>query len=604
MFGLKRGRAKSRIGFAAVATVLMSLAGVGLAGSASAATTLIVDDNSACAGAGYTSILDAAIAASDGDTIQVCPGTYSGFTDDGKALTFVGPQHDVNPSDYPTAAGEAIVDGGGSDAIELFKASTLNGFTVQNASRGVIADGGSTVKSNKIAASDSAVQTGDNVVVSHNVLSSDATGVSFDNGAGSGTEISDNVFSGTLSTAAIDQQGSFAVDPAVNTLSVLRNSYKAVTNTGHFLDVTHTDGLTVEGNILDGAGVGGSLVRLHGDDHDWSITGNSFSNSTDAAVVVFCYLGASDNAGGGAVTQNLFDHTQGSIELLNTGADCTGTFEVHSNVFDSGNPNPGPGNEAIANFANATVNAQNNFFGCNGGPGTTGCSSNIGADGTDRYLVLKSTIGTKTLSPGQTTPFVANLNHNNLGETVATPVLDGVPISFSASTYLTVTPASGHVVGGVAGATVKAKTTPGGQSVTGQSVSARVVNAVTTQSPITIKASAPPPPLPALSIADASTAEGRSGTHVVYFPVTLSKKSAKAVAVKFATANGSAKSPTDFVAKSGTLTIPAGATKAYIGITIKGDKAWEPNESFFVTLYSPVNATVADPNGTGIIRNS
>jgi Calx-beta domain len=248
------------------------------------------------------------------------------------------------------------------------------------------------------------------------------------------------------------------------------------------------------------------------------------------------------------------------------------------------------------------VNAQNNFYGCNGGPGTTGCSSNIGATGDDRYLVLKSAIGTKTLSPGQTTTFTANLNHNNLGETVATPVLDGVPISFTASTYLAVFPATGHLVGGLASTTVKAKATPGGQAVTGQSVAAHVVNATSTQSPISIKASAPPPP--ALSIGDVSTAEGRSGTHVVYFPVTLSKKSAKYVTVKYATANGSAKAPSDFVAKWGTLILPAGATKGWIGITIKGDKVWEPNENFCIRLYSPVNATISDPNGTGIIRNS
>jgi len=41
------------------------------------AATLIVDDNSACPGASYTSIQAAVNAASSGDTIQVCAGTYT-----------------------------------------------------------------------------------------------------------------------------------------------------------------------------------------------------------------------------------------------------------------------------------------------------------------------------------------------------------------------------------------------------------------------------------------------------------------------------------------------------------------------------------------------
>ena len=101
-----------------------------------------------------------------------------------------------------------------------------------------------------------------------------------------------------------------------------------------------------------------------------------------------------------------------------------------------------------------------------------------------------------------------------------------------------------------------------------------------------------------------TTTEGRTGTHVVYFPVTLSRKSDKVVTVKYATVNGTAKAPADFLAKSGTLTIPVGATTAKVAITIKGDKIVEPNERFFVTFFSPVNATVGYPNATGVIHNS
>lgn len=40
-----------------------------------------------------------------------------------------------------------------------------------------------------------------------------------------------------------------------------------------------------------------------------------------------------------------------------------------------------------------------------------------------------------------------------------------------------------------------------------------------------------------------------------------------------------------------------------VPIQIKGDKTKEKNESFIVTLYNPTNATISDPNGSGVIRN-
>ncbi len=90
----------------------------------------------------------------------------------------------------------------------------------------------------------------------------------------------------------------------------------------------------------------------------------------------------------------------------------------------------------------------------------------------------------------------------------------------------------------------------------------------------------------------------------MYFWVTLSKKYTKPVTVKFGTGNGTAKAPADYVAAAGTLTFPAGVTSKAIGVTVKGDKLKEPNETFVVTIYAPVNAKIADPNALGVIRNS
>src|SRR5438128_9574212 len=89
---------------------------------------------------------------------------------------------------------------------------------------------------------------------------------------------------------------------------------------------------------------------------------------------------------------------------------------------------------------------------------------------------------------------------------------------------------------------------------------------------------------PGLSINDVSTTEGNSGIKTMTFTVTLSSASNLTVTVNFATANGTATAPTDYLATSGTLTFnPDDLTKS-INVTINGDQLFEPDETFTVNL--------------------
>jgi hypothetical protein len=113
-------------------------------------------------------------------------------------------------------------------------------------------------------------------------------------------------------------------------------------------------------------------------------------------------------------------------------------------------------------------------------------------------------------------------------------------------------------------------------------------------------------PLPALSINDVSIVEGNSGTQILTFTVTRTGTTASAVGFNYATANGTATvAGADYVAASGTGSIPAGGASASttISITINGDTLFEANETLFVNLSSPVNATIADAQGVGTITN-
>jgi hypothetical protein len=73
------------------------------------------------------------------------------------------------------------------------------------------------------------------------------------------------------------------------------------------------------------------------------------------------------------------------------------------------------------------------------------------------------------------------------------------------------------------------------------------------------------------------------------------------VTVQYATANGTATAGSDYQARSGTLSIPAGQTTGTITVLIIGDRLPEPNETFFVNLSGATNATIADGQGIGTV---
>jgi CSLREA domain-containing protein len=107
-----------------------------------------------------------------------------------------------------------------------------------------------------------------------------------------------------------------------------------------------------------------------------------------------------------------------------------------------------------------------------------------------------------------------------------------------------------------------------------------------------------------LSISDASANEGNSGTTNAVFNVTLSPVSSQTITVNYQTADGTAKvSENDYQAITGTVTFAPGETTKSITVPINGDTAYEPDETFFVNLGNPVNASVARAQGVGTIIN-
>lgn len=107
-----------------------------------------------------------------------------------------------------------------------------------------------------------------------------------------------------------------------------------------------------------------------------------------------------------------------------------------------------------------------------------------------------------------------------------------------------------------------------------------------------------------ISISDAAVLEGNAGSTIAQFTVSLSSPSTLTVTVDYATADGSATAGSDYTALPlATLTFLPGDTSKTVMVSVSGDTTIETDESFFVNLSNPTNATIADPQGLGTITN-
>jgi predicted extracellular nuclease len=122
---------------------------------------------------------------------------------------------------------------------------------------------------------------------------------------------------------------------------------------------------------------------------------------------------------------------------------------------------------------------------------------------------------------------------------------------------------------------------------------------------IQVFADAGDPCTASLSVGDVTLSEGDAGTTTFNFTVSLTTAAAVDVTFDAATADGTATTAdNDYVALPPTpFTIPAGQTSVTVPVTVNGDTAVEPDETFTLTVTNVVGAPVVDGSGTGTILN-
>ncbi len=250
--------------------------------AAASGNTLIVDDNSKCPGATYTSITQAVSAASPGDTIQVCAGIYPGTVHVDKSLTFEGAQSGVDArsgrknlkkeSVVAGVDGDFVIDSGVSgvvidgftlrgagsdsdtaDAIEAFSGGS--GFTIEN----------NIIRDNELGINLQNPDSTQPTEIEHNAFINNSlgstneggTGVFISSGPADATTIENNSFTGdretAVNTAGDSSNPSTGLVIADNT-SVDDATFLVATNTVNAL--VDGNSITVDSNAADnGSGI-------------------------------------------------------------------------------------------------------------------------------------------------------------------------------------------------------------------------------------------------------------------------------------------------------------------------------------------------------------
>ncbi len=105
---------------------------------------------------------------------------------------------------------------------------------------------------------------------------------------------------------------------------------------------------------------------------------------------------------------------------------------------------------------------------------------------------------------------------------------------------------------------------------------------------------------PSLFISDVQVTNTALGAQAV-FTVALVGASPGGITVQYATADGSAKANVDYVPVAGTVSFPLGSIKQLITVPVFGSTVSAPNETFYLNLFNPDHALLADSQGVATI---
>lgn len=481
---------------------LLVLAG---APTAYGATTLQVDaatgvDSPTCGTTTPCQTIQQAVDnASPGDVIQVAAGTYNESLSIGESLTLEGAQAGnagsaSRASESP--ASESVVTG---DVTVEAAGVTLNGFSFSSSGTQVTLEGtttGATVENNEFSGYSTALD----VFAPATSITGNYFTTNPDFGASAvmvfncdGTVVRNNTFYEAANDGLGDIYFHYCTgDPS----SVITLSGNQVTHIGDTNGESFAVFLGVAGNVditdnsVTNSPTSGSTIYFNGNPSIGAvdISGNTMPGTASAGVVI---LGS---AGSGAftITGNGLSSGVYGIYVGNGSLASGATVTARGNDL-SGNSTGVRGDKGTAPVPQ--VDAEDNWWGCNAGPGQPGCSPSAGAVKADTWLVLGVSASPSSTSTIGSSTVTADLTRNSVGDDTSASgtIPDGTSIGF-ATDYGNLSASSAGTSGGKASVTLtswRAGTAHVSATFDSETVSTAVIITLAAGSP-TIASLSPP----------------------------------------------------------------------------------------------------------------
>jgi hypothetical protein len=268
--------------------------------------------------------------------------------------------------------------------------------------------------------------------------------------------------------------GGFTGDSLTITNAVMSNNGANPSGTGAagqanggVIDFETPAGLTITGSTFSNntaSAAGGAILFDANGTGNLSVTTSIFSNNTTVisggGISATLETGTSFTISGSTFTGNKV--TEGAGLGGGISAEQDGTVTVSDSRF-VGNSAPGGGTGAAID-ASTSGTLTNNWWGCNGGPGASGCDTvQAGGGGTDTFnpwLVLSISANPTQILPDGTSLLTADLTHNSNG-VGGFSVPNGTAVTFGGTLDSSVNPTNTTLTSGQATSTYTAGSTLG-----------------------------------------------------------------------------------------------------------------------------------------------
>lgn len=319
-------------------------------------------------------------------------------------------------------------------------------------------------------------------------------------------------------------------------ITVSGDGNTVVANTIRTIDIT----LGANDNQIGGTGTGNTIATLTSQGHNLFVNENTFTGTGAGTAIAIS---------GGTFT-SLFRNTISGYATGVSVNGATGVSIINNSIFDTGIPIDLGANGPTAN--------------------DPAPDADLGANNLQNYPVLTSAVSTTgfvamtgTLTSAPLTNYRIELFANPASDPDARTVL---------SSFLVTTDATGTVT-----FTRSNAAPPGDQVITATATNESTNDTSEVSPPVEITEPG------SLSIAD-TTLDVGEGAGTVTVTVNRTGGSDGTVTVDYATQNGTATSPADFTATTGTLTFGPGVTTQSFTIPIVADNVPEGAETFTVAL--------------------